>query len=351
MRQIMHVDMDAFFASVEQRDNPELRGKPLAVGGAGPRGVVAAASYEAREFGVYSAMPGGRALRLCPHLIFVRPRFDAYKEASSIIRSLFFELTDLVEPLSLDEAFLDISHLELDWSEVKDLANGLKQNILDATRLTATAGISTNKFLAKMASGLNKPDGLTLILPEDANAFLEQLPIHKFFGVGKVTAEKMKRQGINTGIDLKAYSELELAQRFGKMGRYFYKVVRGLDDRKVEPHRERKSLSVERTFAKDLNDNSSIDEALTKLAVELSTRLKKSKVTGRTITLKVRFDDFTTFTRQKSFDGPSIEPEVLIIDGQILLEQIGPLKPVRLLGLGLSGFDSDEPSRQLVLDI
>ena len=202
-----------------------------------------------------------------------------------------------------------------------------------------------------MASGLNKPNGLTLILPEDADAFLEQLPIHKFFGVGKVTAEKMKRQGINTGIDLKAYSELELAQRFGKMGRYFFKVVRGLDDRKVEPHRERKSLSVERTFTKDLNDNTSIDEALTKLTNELSMRLKKSKVVGRTITLKVRFDDFTTFTRQKSFSGSSVEPEILKKDGLILLEQVVPLKPVRLLGLGLSGFDSDEPSRQLVLDI
>ena len=351
MRQIMHVDMDAFFASVEQRDNPELRGKPVAVGGAGPRGVIAAASYEARKFGVYSAMPGARALHLCPQLIFVRHRFDAYREASSIIRSLFLELTDLVEPLSLDEAFLDITHLNLDWPEVEDLAKLLKQKIRDSTQLTATAGISTNKFLAKMASGLNKPDGLTIILPQDADAFLENLPVHKFFGVGKVTAEKMKLQGIHTGHDLKAYSELELAQRFGKMGRYFYKVVRGLDDRKVEPHRERKSLSVERTFEKDLVEAVSIDEALTRLADELSVRLTKSKVIGRTITLKVRFDDFTTLTRQKSYESRSIEPERLKADGGLLLAQVGVLRPIRLLGLGLSGFDLDDPSRQLLLDI
>jgi len=347
----MHIDMDAFFASVEQRDNPELRGKPVAVGGAGARGVIAAASYEARQFGVYSAMPGSKALRLCPQLIFVRHRFDAYKEASAIIRSIFFDITDLVEPLSLDEAFLDISHLDLTWTEVEDLAKDLKNKIHESTQLTATAGISTNKFLAKMASGLNKPDGLTVILPEDAEAFLDELPIHKFFGVGKVTAEKMKRQGINTGIDLKAYSELELAQRFGKMGRYFYKVVRGLDDRKVEPHRARKSLSVERTYEKDLHDHTSIDEALTKLSIELSVRLKKSEVTGRTITLKVRFDDFTTLTRQKPFGGISVEPAILKSESRLLLEQVGPLKPIRLLGLGLSGFDADEPSRQLVLDI
>ena len=347
----MHVDMDAFFASVEQRDNPELRGKPVAVGGAGPRGVVAAASYEARQFGVYSAMPGARALRLCPNLIFVRPRFDAYKEASSIIRTLFLELTYLVEPLSLDEAFLDISHRRLDWAEAEDLAMLLKQKILDSTRLTATAGISTNKFLAKMASGLNKPDGLTLILPEDAEAFLEQLPIHKFFGVGKVTAEKMKRQGINSGLDLKKYSELELAQRFGKMGRYFYKVVRGLDDRKVEPHRERKSLSVERTYEKDLVDATLIDEAIRKLTMELSVRLKKSQLIGSTIILKVRFDDFTTLTRQKAFGGHSVEPEELKLESERLLDQVGILKPIRLLGIGMSGFDSEDESMQLRLDI
>jgi len=346
----MHVDMDAFFASVEQRDNPELLGKPVAVGGSGPRGVIAAASYEARQYGVFSAMPGARALRLCPHLIFVRPRFDAYKEASQIIRSHFLELTDLVEPLSLDEAFLDISHLKLDWPEVKILAVELKQKILATTKLTSTAGISTNKFLAKMASGLNKPDGLTLILPEEADAFIEALPVHKFFGVGKVTAEKMTRQGIHTGLDLKGYSELELAQRFGKTGRYYYKVVRGLDDRKVEPHRERKSLSVERTFQTDLRDETTINEALTKLTVELSQRLKKSDVIGRTITLKVRFDDFTTLTRQKAFRNTSVEPEALKIESRLLMAQVGQLKPIRLLGLGLSGFDRDDGSGQLVLD-
>lgn len=347
----MHVDMDAFFASVEQRDNPALRGKPVAVAGGGPRGVIAAASYEARQYGVYSAMPGSRARRLCPNLIFVPHRFDAYKEASGIIRSLFLELTDLVEPLSLDEAFLDISHLQLEWGEAEDLARQLKNNILESTQLTSTAGISINKFLAKMASGLNKPDGLTIILPDDAEAFLEALPIHKFFGVGKVTATKMKQQGINTGLDLKGYSELELAQRFGKMGRYFYKVVRGLDDRKVEPNRDRKSLSVERTYEKDMTDETSIYTALATLSEELSNRLKKSRVTGNTITLKVRFDDFSTLTRQKPFVNKSVAPEILNSESRQLLEQIKPLKPIRLLGLGMSGFKTDASSGQLVLDI
>ena len=344
----MHVDMDAFFASVEQRDNPELRGKPVAVGGGGPRGVVAAASYEARVFGVRSAMPGSRARRLCPELIFVPHRFDVYKRDSATIRELFRELTDLVEPLSLDEAYLDITHMKLDWPGTRRVALELKQAILDRTSLTASAGVSFNKFLAKMASDQDKPDGLTMITPKEADRFLAELPIERFFGVGKVTANRMQALGLRTGSDILRMSELELASRFGKLGRYLFKVIRGQDDRPVVPHRERKSVSVERTYDSDIKDEEQIADAIQHLGQLLSERLKRTESNGHTINLKVRFDNFKTLTRQMKRTTLSIAPESLAVEALELFRGIEEQRPVRLLGIGISDLISDD-SPQLKL--
>ena len=245
--------MDAFYASVEQRDQPHLRDKPVAVGGGGNRGVVAAASYEARQYGVRSAMPGVRAARLCPPLIFVKPRFDIYKKVSDQIHSIFEEYTDLIEPLSLDEAFLDVTENKKNLNSATLLATEIRNRIFEETQLTASAGVSFNKFLAKIASDINKPNGQKVITPEEAIPFLDLLPVEKFFGVGKVTAKRMHKMGIRTGADLKKISELELAQRFGKAGRYYYKIVRAQDDRKVNPNRVRKSIGAERTFNEDIS--------------------------------------------------------------------------------------------------
>jgi len=348
-RKIIHIDMDAFFASVEQRDNPELRGKPVAVGGKGARGVVAAASYEARTYGVKSAMPMSTALRKCPELVVVPPRFDVYKRDSLLIRNIMLSLTDLVEPLSLDEAYLDVTALNLGWDVVIKEALRLKQEIFNTTQLTATAGVSINKFLAKIASGQNKPDGLTVILPGQVQHFLDDLPVEDFYGVGKVTAQKMHDMGIRTGRDLKALSEIELVHRFGKIGRYFYGVVRGLDDRLVEPNRERKSLSVERTYEADLHARHEIDAALSTLLNELIRRYAKDDQSAHTVTLKIRFDDFSTHTRQKTFDHIVTDPALILSTCHDLLNQFpAPLRPVRLLGIGLSGFEGAE--KQLMLD-
>ena len=339
--------MDAFFASVEQRDNPGLRGKPVAVGGRGPRSVIAAASYEAREFGVHSAMPASRALRLCPQLLIVPHRFDEYRKTSNTIRDIFRSVTPLVEPLSLDEAYLEISHLKLHWEESKRVALFIKENIRNETQLTASAGISINKFLAKIASDLEKPDGLSVIMPEAVASFLDQLPIGKFHGIGKVTAEKMKLRGIHTGADLKALSELELATHFGKPGRYFYQVVRGIDNREVKPERQRKSLSVERTYSEDLTTTDSVIRALEVIAEELSRRIAKADVKGTTINLKVRYRDFTTLTRQHQLNSMDYSKDEMFREALDLLDQlIKPLPPIRLLGLGVSGFDTSTESNQ-----
>ena len=343
--------MDAFFASVEQRDNPDLRGKPIVVGGSGRRGVVAAASYEARKYGVHSAMPGAKAIRLCPELIFVPHRFDAYKEASRIIRNIFKEVTPHVEPLSLDEAYLDVSHHDLTWDGAISIALDVKKRILHQTQLTSTAGISYNKFLAKIASGLDKPDGLTLIHPDQAESFLEELPIEEFFGVGKVTAARLKDHGIHKGADLKAFSEVQLATRYGKMGRYLFKVVRGEDDRQVKAHRERKSLSVERTFTNDIDTKEELDKSLKKICEELSNRLTKSNIEGSTIVLKVRFRDFTTLTRQTKLEQFSTASDFLMEKAYYLLSQLGNLDPIRLLGLGITDLKKEESDPQLKLDI
>jgi DNA polymerase-4 len=290
------------------------------------------------------------ALRKCPELIIVKPRFDVYEHDSRQIRKLMLGITDLVEPLSLDEAYLDVTPLQMDWEETIKTALKLKQDILESTRLTATAGVSINKFLAKIASGQNKPDGLTVILPGQVQHFLDDLAVEDFYGVGKVTAEKMHALGIRTGRDLKALSEIELVKTFGKIGRYFYGVVRGLDDRPVEPNRERKSLSVERTYDRDLDTSEEIDAALLKLLDELMMRYENDDTSAHTVVLKIRFDDFTTHTRQKTFDHIVDERSFILRTCKDLLQQFPePLRPVRLLGIGLSGVEGAE--KQLMLDL
>lgn len=340
LRKIIHVDMDAFYASVEQREDPSLKGKPIAVGGAGGRGVVAAASYEARTFGVRSAMPSKTAARLCPDLIFVKPKFHLYRTVSRQIREIFYSYTDLVEPLSLDEAYLDVTQNKQGLTSATLIAKHIRREILEQTQLTASAGVSINKFLAKIASDINKPDGLTLILPEHAEKFLESLPIEKFFGIGKKTAEKMRKIGIRTGADLKAKSELQLAFRFGKSGRYFYRMVRALDDREVRPDRIRKSLGAERTFFEDLTEEADMVENLEKIATTVAERLKSADTAGRTITLKIKYLDFEQTTRSKSFNHFVSEyEEILTVSKSLLNQPEFPPKPVRLLGITLSNLD------------
>ena len=252
-RKIIHVDMDAYYASVAQLDNPELRGKAIAVGGGGTRGVISAASYEARKFGVKSAMSGVLAKQKCPHLIFVKTDFSRYKEITSKIRGIFYDYTDLVEPLSLDEAYLDVTENKMNLKSAIFIAHQIREKIFERTQLTASAGISVNKFVAKIASDINKPDGMKVIMPNEVVPFLEELPIGKFHGIGKVTADKMQRLGIYKGLDLKQWSEIDLVKRFGKTGRFFYKIVRGEDNRAVNPNRTRKSIGAERTFNEDIS--------------------------------------------------------------------------------------------------
>ncbi|MCH7409776.1 DNA polymerase IV [Belliella sp. DSM 111904] len=353
VRKIIHVDMDAFFASVEQLDNPDLRGKPVAVGGSEVRGVVAAASYEARKFGVRSAMSGKMAALKCPHLIFVKPRFERYKEVSNQIREIFFEYTDLVEPLSLDEAFLDVTENKFGNPSASILAQEIRDKIKSATGLNASAGISFNKFLAKTASDINKPNGQAVILPKEAEAFLEKMPIEKFFGIGVVTAEKMKKLGIHQGKDLKAYSLQFLTKRFGKSGLHFYNIVRGIHNSQVQPHRERKSLSAESTFETDLAIHKDFLDALHRIFEELIKRMERTKIQGRTVTLKIKYKNFSQQTRSKSFDQyPSQEK---IWETVLELLNQSPLSyPVRLFGIGVSNLNVLEDrglyGKQLWLD-
>lgn len=344
--------MDAFYASVEQREDPSLKGKPIAVGGAGGRGVVAAASYEARTFGVRSAMPSKTAARLCPDLIFVKPKFDLYRDVSRQIREIFYSYTDLVEPLSLDEAYLDVTQNKQGLSSATLIAKHIRREILEQTQLTASAGVSINKFLAKIASDINKPDGLTLILPEHAEKFLESLPIEKFFGIGKKTADKMRKIGIRTGADLKSKTELQLANRFGKSGRYFYRMVRALDDREVKPDRIRKSLGAERTFFEDLTEESEMIENLEKIATTVAQRLSSAGTAGRTITLKIKYLDFEQTTRSKSFNHfVSSYEEILTVSKALLHQPEFPPKSVRLLGITLSNLDLEIESQPLQLTL
>ncbi|MDQ6481821.1 DNA polymerase IV [Dyadobacter sp. LHD-138] len=343
-RKIIHIDMDAFYASVEQRDFPEYRGKPLAVGGSPTgRGVVATASYEARKFGVRSAMSSRKAIQLCPDIIFVFPRFDAYKAVSRSIREIFQRYTDIIEPLSLDEAFLDVTQDKLNIGSALEIAQQIKKAIKDELHLTASAGISTNKFVAKIASDINKPDGLTFIGPSKIEAFVNNLPVEKFFGVGKVTAQKMNDMQLFTGADLKKLSENELVKRFGKSGHFYYKIVRGIDDREVQTHRETKSLGAEDTFTYDLSTTDEMHKELDSIAETVFRRLQKSQLKGRTITLKIKYHDFTQITRNHSYPHPVGDFETIFNTAKQLLEKVDrEEKTVRLLGISLSNFGEPE---------
>ena len=350
-RKIIHIDMDAFFASVEQRDDPSLKGKPVAVGGSRERGVVAAASYEARRYGVRSAMSSRLAYQKCPDIIFVKHRFDVYKEVSRQIRDIFFEYTDLVEPLSLDEAFIDVTQNKLNEVSAIKIASDIKQKIKDKTQLTASAGVSINKFLAKVASDLKKPNGLAVILPHQVLPFLEELPIEKFFGVGKATAEKMKNFGISNGADLKKYSRLELAQRFGKFGSYLFDVVRGIDNRKVKPDRIRKSISSETTYDEDLETIADVKSSVRLLIGKLCASCEKYNIKGKTINLKYRFNDFTTYSRSRTLGGYTNDHTIITdLTFEMLEELATEMKPIRLLGIGLSTLNTERKDNQLEFD-
>jgi len=332
--------MDAFYASVEQLDNPELRGKPVAVGGNSVRGVVSAASYEARKFGVKSAMSGAMAARNCPHLIFVKPRFDRYKEISSQIRAIFLEYTDLVEPLSLDEAYLDVTENKKGIPSASLIAKEIREKIKEKTGLNASAGISINKFIAKVASDINKPNGQKTVNPEEVEAFLEELQIRKFYGVGKVTAEKMYRLGIFKGLQLKEKSEEFLTENFGKSGSYYYNVVRGIHLSEVKPDRIRKSLGAERTFNENIASEIYMLERLENIAEEIERRLKKSKVAGKTVTLKIKYSDFTLQTRSKTLAYYIASKELILDTAKELLFQEKMKDSVRLLGITLSSLNT-----------
>lgn len=352
-RKIIHVDMDAFYASVEQMDNPALKGRPLAVGGAEKRGVVSAASYEARKFGVRSAMSGYLAKKNCPDLIFVPPRFERYKEISLKIRNIFFDYTDLVEPLSLDEAYLDVTTNKKGNPSASLIAEEIRQRIFDEVGLTASAGISINKFLAKVASDYNKPNGQKTVNPEEVISFLENLEIRKFYGVGKVTADKMYHLGIFTGIDLKQKSVEFLRENFGKSGDYYYHVVRGIHNSEVKPNRIPKSVGAERTFDENLSSEVFMLQRLENIATELEKRLKKSKISGKTVTLKIKYSDFTLQTRSKTLPYYIADKSLILKTTKELLYQEKLENSVRLLGISLSNLNTEknEPLEQKVLTV
>lgn len=336
--------MDAFYASVEQRDNPELKGKAIAVGGLPEsRGVVMTASYEARAFGVRSAMASKRAIQLCPHLIFVPPRFPAYQSVSRHTRDIFHRYTDLIEPLSLDEAYLDVTEDKQQIGSAIGIARQIKTAIRDELQLTASAGVSVNKFVAKIASDMNKPDGLTFIAPDKVESFMENLPVGKFHGVGKVTAEKMNALNLFTGADLKRLAEPEMLRLFGKHGSFLYKIVRGIDERPVEPNRETKSISAEDTFINDLTNPAEMKEQLDRLAGIVAHRLEKYRLKGKTVTLKIKYSDFTQLTRSQSFPSPISDEETIAATALQLLLKTGLEEvKVRLLGIGVSNFVNEE---------
>ncbi len=340
-RKIVHVDMDAFYASVEQRDNPALKGKPVAVGGEQERGVVAAASYEARKFGVRSAMPSVTAKKKCPELVFVKPRFDVYRAVSQQIHDIFSQYTSLIEPLSLDEAYLDVTENYLGIALATDVAAQIREKIFQATGLTASAGISYNKFLAKMASGQKKPNGQFVIPPGKGEAFIEALPIEKFHGVGPATAEKMQRLGIHTGADLRLQTQAFLQHHFGKSGSYFYMLAQGVDDRAVQPDRVRKSVGAENTFTSDLRTIESAKAALDPIIEKVFRHCENKNLKGRTITLKVKFNDFEQITRSRSVTLPISSKSEIAQYAHALLETVFPtVKAIRLLGITMSSFDA-----------
>ena len=352
-RKIIHVDMDAFYASVEQLDNKELVGKPVAVGGSSERGVVAAASYEARKYGVKSAMSGVLAKKKCPHLIFVKPRFSRYKEISGKIRQIFNDYTDLVEPLSLDEAYLDVTENRKGNPSASLIAQEIRDRIFNELNLRASAGISINKFIAKVASDINKPNGQKTINPEEVILFLEELSVNKFYGVGKVTAAKMNNIGIFKGLDLKNKSLEELTRLFGKSGKFYYNIVRGVHNSLVKPNRVRKSIAAEKTFSKNISSEVFMLERLDKIAEELEKRMMKSKTKGKTITLKIKYSDFTQQTRSKTIQNfMQTKDEIMHIVKELVYQEKFK-NSVRLLGISFSNLDTEKKAPvwvQLKLD-
>lgn len=335
--------MDAFFASVEQHDNPDLKGKPVAVGGSSERGVVAAASYEARKFGVRSAMSSKIAKRKCPDLIFVKHRFDRYKEISAQIREIFFEYTDLVEPLSLDEAYLDVTQIKKGKPSATLIAKEIKQQIFDKTGLTASAGVSYNKFLAKVASDVNKPNGIFVVTPNEAQEFIDNLEVKKFFGIGKVTASKLNKMGVWFGRDLRKIDRLELVHLFGKAGNYYFEISRGEDRRIVQASRERKSIGAENTFEHDLYTDIELVENLMRIADKVWERITKSGMTAKTVTLKFKYNDFEQHTRSKTMESGIQTKSSFVTESQkLLFAETGFSRGIRLLGLTLSNFTYEE---------
>ena len=356
-RKIIHVDMDAFYASVEQRDNPSLRGVPLAVGGTSGRGVIAAASYEARQFGVRSAMSVKNAIRKCPRLHFVKPDFQKYKAVSQEIRAIFLRYTDLIEPLSLDEAYLDVTYANFSCPSATLIAQQIKNDISNELNLIASAGVSYNKFLAKIASDQDKPDGLFVIPPEEGVQFTENLSIDDFFGVGKVTAQKMNELGIYFGRDLLSFSKIELMHHFGKNGQFLYEISRGIDNRIVNADRERKSIGAENTFLENIDDELSINEKLTAIFETFWERYNAFHKNGKTITLKIKFADFESITRSKTDVGFIKEKHTArSILFELLKEQVEVTKPIRLMGVSISNFESlpndykNKDEKQLILE-
>ena len=346
IRKIIHVDMDAFYASVEQMDFPELKGLPVAVGGSSKRGVVSAASYQARKFGVKSAISGVLAKKLCPELIFVPPRFDRYKEISTKIRAIFLEYSELVEPLSLDEAYIDVTTNKKGIQSASVIAAEIRARIKTEIGLSASAGISINKFIAKVASDCNKPDGQKTVPPEEVLDFLEALDIRKFHGIGKVTAKKMYDLGIFTGLDLKQKPKIFLKENFGKSGAYFYDIVRGIHLSSVKPNRSRKSLAAERTFSKNLSSEIFIIEKLEQIAIEVSKRLKRLNIAGKTLTLKIKYSDFNLQTRSKTLPYFISSKDVITEYSKVLLFQEKLQNSVRLIGISISNLNTNPKTKQ-----
>ncbi len=355
VRKVIHIDMDAFYASVEQRDNPDLRGKPVAVGGARERGVVAAASYEARRYGVHSAMPSVTARRKCPELIFVKPRFEVYKAVSRQIRDIFLDYTPLVEPLSLDEAYLDVTENLKGMTSATEIALEIRRRILDTTGLTASAGISYNKFLAKLASDYNKPNGQFVVTPKTGPAFIESLPVRKFHGVGPATAERMRKLGIETGADLRAKSLMFLSQHFGSSGEWYYWISRAVDPRRVRPDRERKSVGAETTFFQDLSEIGTARDGLMPLIEKVWRHCDGNALHGRTVTVKVKYSDFHQVTRSHTGRKAVTSLAELREQSFALLDSVFPVqKGIRLLGVTVSSFPDlhdDEDQPQLSFDL
>lgn len=353
MRKIIHIDMDAFFASVEQRDNPALRNRPVVVGGRpDSRGVVAAASYEARQFGIHSAMPCSQAYRKCPQAQFVKPRFEAYREVSQQIHTIFTQYTDVIEPLSLDEAYLDVTHNKTNETSATRIARAILREIRETTGLTASAGVSYNKFIAKMASDINKPNGMKVVLPEEGETFVADLAIGRFYGIGRATEKKMHALGIENGAQLKNQSLDFLLRQFGKAGSFYYQIARGIDNRPVNSHRIRKSLGSESTFSKDISSQEELLTLLSSLAREVSKDLQTKNLKGRTVTLKVKYDDFEQVTRSKTIERKINDFDTIYsLCKMLLLKTQAGKRKVRLLGVSLSSFVEPSAEQQSMIQL